>query len=74
MSLQQNELREMHDRRSLDREFHTVGAEEKKRLAREDRTSGTARRPGDEDRRLRVGWYGLIRSARYEGLLKWMVL
>ena len=41
LSLLQNELREMHDRRSLDREFHTVGAEkEKECLARADRTSG----------------------------------
>ena len=51
-----NELREVHDHRSLDREFHTVGAEkEKERLARADRTSGTARRPAKEDQRLRVG-------------------
>ena len=42
MSLPQNELREVHDRRLLDREFYTVGAEkEKERLANADRTSGT---------------------------------
>ena len=50
LSLPQNELREVHDRRSLDKEFHTVGAEkEKERLASADRTSGTARRPAKED-------------------------
>ena len=56
ISLPQTELREVHDRRSLDREFHTVGAEkEKERLVRADRTSGMARRPAKEDGRLRVG-------------------
>ena len=50
MSLPQNELRKVHDRRSLDREFHTVGAEkEKERLASADRTSG---RQGDQQRKI----------------------